>query len=150
MDPFNQSSVLDQYPDARSATGVDDSLDYNGTALATQLLLHPICLYLTAALLSPPAAPTPQNCSLLTLDSAKLCVSKFGDNIKYSSFLFLSLLLTPRTLQGPLPRQPPTAAGRPYDHPISGHLEALQQGVVTPAAPAQFQVSIVKGSVRCL
>ena len=135
MNPSNQSSGLDQYPDNSSAAGVDDTFGYDGTAIVTQLLLHPICLYLTAALLSNHAAPAPLNCSLLARNSTQLCVSAFGDNINI--LLFSLFLLAPRTPQGPLPRRPPSAAfDHIYDHPAGGHLDALQQGI----APSQYQV----------
>ena len=136
MASANQSSGLDQYPDPDniSAAAVNETFGYDGTAIAMQMMLHPVCLYLTAALLSNHAAPVPQNCTLLDRTPTQLCVSNFGDSI---NFLLFSLFLpAPRTPQGPLPRRPPSAAiDHVYDHP-RGHLEALQQGI----APSQYQV----------
>ena len=97
MNSANQSSGLDQYPDpdSSSAAGVNETFGYDGTAIVTQLLLHPICLYLTAVLLSNHTAPAPLNCTLLARNSTQLCVSSFGDNINV--LLFSLFLLAPRT-----------------------------------------------------
>ena len=98
MASANQSSGLDQYPDPDnvSAAAVNETLGYDGTAIAMQMMLHPVCLYLTAVLLSNHAAPVPQNCTLLDRTSTQLCVSAFGDNINILLFLSLfSLLLAP-------------------------------------------------------
>ena len=92
MASANQSSGLDQYPDPDnvSAAAVNETLGYDGTAIAMQMMLHPVCLYLTAVLLSNHAAPVPQNCTLLDRTSIQLCVSAFGDNINILLFLSLS------------------------------------------------------------
>ena len=80
MTSANQSSGLDQYPDpdnisAAGSSAVNETLGYDGTAIMTQLLLHPICLYLTAILLPNLAAPAPLNCTLLDSNATQLCVS---------------------------------------------------------------------------
>ena len=82
MNSANQSSGLDQYPDpdvisAAGSSAVNETLGYDGTALITQLLLHPICLYLTAVLLPNHVAPAPLNCTLLDSNATQLCVSAF-------------------------------------------------------------------------
>ena len=101
MASANQSSGLDQYPDPDniSAAAVNETLGYDGTAIAMQMMLHPVCLYLTAVLLSNHAAPVPQNCTLLDRTSTQLCVSNFGDSINFLLFsLFLPAPRTPKAL----------------------------------------------------
>ena len=56
MNSANQSSGLDRYPDpdvisAAGSSAVNDTTGYDGTEIMSQLILHPICLYLTACLL---------------------------------------------------------------------------------------------------
>ena len=102
MTSANQSSGLDQYPDpddvisAAGSSAVNDTTGYDGTEIMSQLILHPICLYLTAILLPNHVAPAPLNCTLLDSNATQLCVSAFGDNINIS---FLSL--------SPCPLHPP-------------------------------------------
>ena len=80
MTSANQSSGLDQYPDpdvisAAGSSAVNDTTGYDGTEIMSQLILHPICLYLTAILLLNMAAPAPLNCTLLDSNATQLCVS---------------------------------------------------------------------------
>ena len=82
MTSANQSSGLDQYPDpdpdvisAAGSSAANNTTGYDGTEIMSQLILHPICLYLTAILLPNIAAPTPLNCTLLDSNATQLCVS---------------------------------------------------------------------------
>ena len=77
MNPFNQTQTagLDQYSDGAAAAEVNSSFGYDGTSLATQLLLRPLCVFITAALASAYNASLPQDCSLLPLAAPQLCVS---------------------------------------------------------------------------
>ena len=82
MTSANQSSGLDQYPDpdpdvisAAGNSAANNTTDYDGTEIMSQLILHPICLYLTAMLLPNIAAPLPQNCTFLDSNATPLCVS---------------------------------------------------------------------------
>ena len=80
MTSANQSSGLDQYPDpdvisAAGSSAVNDTTGYDGTEIMSQLILHPICLYLTAILLPNIAAPAPLYCTLLDSNATQLCVS---------------------------------------------------------------------------
>ena len=84
MTSANQSSGLDQYPDpdpdvisAAGSSAVNDTTGYDGTEIMSQLILHPICLYLTAILLPNHVAPAPLNCTLLDSNATQLCVSAF-------------------------------------------------------------------------
>ena len=83
MTSANQSSGLDQYPDpddvisAAGSSAVNDTTGYDGTEIMSQLILHPICLYLTAILLPNYVAPAPLNCTLLDSNATQLCVSAF-------------------------------------------------------------------------
>ena len=77
MNPFNQTQTagLDQYSDGAAAAEVNSSFGYDGISLATQLLLRPLCIFITAALASAYNASLPQDCSLLPLAAPQLCVS---------------------------------------------------------------------------